>query len=82
VNRQKKHFFDNPKNVRIVFYGFCVSLLLLLAAEPFIHKHPFFTWDGWFGFYPLYGIVSCLLLVVAAKFILRPFLKRKEDHYD
>lgn len=82
MNTGKKHFFDNPKNIRFVFYCFGVSLVLLLAAEPFIHKHPFFAWDGWFGFYPLYGFVSCLLLVVAAKYILRTFVKRKEDYYD
>ncbi|KPK30767.1 MAG: hypothetical protein AMK70_13585 [Nitrospira bacterium SG8_35_1] len=80
--KNKKHMFDNPRNVQRVLYGLFASLVLLLAIEPFIHGHPYFVWEEWFGFYAIYGFVACVLLVLAAKYILRPFVKRDEDYYD
>ena len=78
----KKHMFDNPKNVTRALYGLCCCLILLLCLEPFIHKHPYFAWEKWFGFYAIYGFIACVLLVLVAKYILRPLIKREEDYYD
>ena len=33
-------------------------------------------------FYAVYGFVACVLLVLVAKYILRPLVKRGEDYYD
>ena len=74
--------YDISKNVQRVLYGLFASLVLLLALEPFIHKHPYFAWEESFGFYAIYGFIACVLLVLAAKYILRPFVKRKEGYYD
>ena len=74
--------FDNPQNVKRVLYGLFTSLVLLLALEPFVHKHPYFDWENWFGFSAIYGFVACVLLVLVAKYILRPIVKREEDYYD
>ena len=82
MNTEKKYIFDNHKNVQKVLYGLFGCLVLLLALEPFVHKHPYFVWEESFGFYAIYGFVACVLLVLAAKYILRPFVKRKEDYYD
>ena len=82
MNSEKKHVFDNPKNVKRVLYGLFTSLVLLLGLEPFVHKHPYFAWENWFGFYAIYGFGACVLLVLAAKYLLRPFVKREEDYYD
>ncbi len=82
MTTDKKHIFDNPKNVQKVLYGLFGSLVLLLVLEPFILKHPYFAWEEAFGFYAIYGFVACVLLVLAAKYILRPFVKREEDYYD
>ena len=82
MNSNKKHVFDYPKNVNRVLYGLFASLVLLLAIEPFIDKHPYFAWEEWFGFYAIYGFVACVLLVLAAKYVLRPMVKRNEDYYD
>ncbi len=82
MNTEKKHFFDNPANIRMVLLGLIVSLVLLLAVEPFIHKHPYFAWEEWFGFYAIFGFAACVILVLLAKYILRPFVKREEDYYD
>ena len=82
MSTEKKHIFDNPKNVQKVLYSLFTSLVLLLALEPFVHKHSYFAWEKWFGFFAIYGFVACVLLVLAAKYILRPLVKRDEDYYD
>ena len=78
----KKYLFDNPRNVKILLRTFFSSLLVLLVIELFIHKHPHFPWEGWHEFYAVFGFVACVALVLAAKYILRPLVKRGEDYYD
>jgi hypothetical protein len=80
--KAKKYLFDKPKNVKLLLRCFYASLLVLLTIEFFVHKHPHFPWEGWLEFYAVYGFVACVVLVVAAKYILRPLVKRKEDYYD
>lgn len=78
----KKYLFDNPRNVKILLASFFSSLGILLLIEPFIHKHVHFPWEEWPEFYAVFGFVACVVLVIAAKYILRPLVKRKEDYYD
>ena len=79
---KKTYLFDNPKNVKRVFIFFYSTLVVLFIAEFFVHKHPHFPWEQWWGFYAVYGFVACVLLVLVAKYILRPIVKRREDYYD
>ena len=79
---EKKYLFDNPRNVKILLRSFFSSLIVLLIVELFIYKHPYFAWEEWPEFYAIYGFVACVVLVVAAKYILRPLVKRREDYYD
>ncbi len=79
---EKKHIFDNPKNIQRLLYGLFASLILLLVLDLFVEKHPYFPWEEWPGFYAIFGFVACVLLVLAAKYILRPLVKRDEDYYD
>ncbi|MFZ7124938.1 MAG: hypothetical protein ACOWWM_02140 [Desulfobacterales bacterium] len=79
---ERHYLFDKPKNVRRLFAFFYTALVLLLVCEFFVQKHPHFPWESWFGFYAVYGFVACVLLVLAAKYILRPLMKRPEDYYD
>lgn len=58
-----------------------VACLLLLVAEPFVHKHGEFGAEHWFGFHGWFGFVACVGLVLAAK-ALRRLLKRPEDYYE
>ncbi len=73
--------FDKPGNVRRLLYGFYCALILLLLSELFIHKHPGFPWEEAFGFYAVYGFVSCVLLIFLAK-LLRKIVMRQEDYYE
>lgn len=67
------------KKILTIFYSF---LLLLIVIDPFIHKHAFFGFDGMPSFNGAFGLVACVLLVLAAKYILRPIVMRGEDYYD
>lgn len=82
MSDEKKYIFDNPKNIQRVLYGLFGSLILLLALEPFVEKHPYFSWEERPAFYAIYGFVACVFLVLVAKYILRPLVKREEDYYD
>ncbi|MGR3178942.1 MAG: hypothetical protein ACUZ8E_12890 [Candidatus Anammoxibacter sp.] len=82
MKKEKKHFFDNPKNVNkvlAVFFGACIVLLIV---DIFIHKHGHFSWEEKPEFFAVYGFVSCVILVLAAKYVLRKLVKRKEGYYD
>ncbi|MEZ4601164.1 MAG: hypothetical protein R2940_15345 [Syntrophotaleaceae bacterium] len=61
---------------------FALFLAALLALEIPLHLHGYFGWDEWFGFNAAIGLVSCLLLVLAARCLVRPLLRRDEDYYD
>jgi hypothetical protein len=78
----KQYLFDNPRNVKILLRSFFSSLVILLVIEFFVHQHPHFPWEGWPAFYAVFGFVACVALVLAAKYILRPLMKRREDYYD
>jgi len=79
---EKKHFFDKPGNVKRFLRGFFSILALLVILDLFIHKHGYFKWEEYPSFYATYGFVACVVLVLVAKYILRPLVKRKEDYYD
>lgn len=73
--------FDKHKNVTRLLIIFYLSLLALLVADFFIHKHGEFPWEGSSEFFAVYGFVSCVALIFIAK-VLRLFIKRDENYYD
>ncbi|MCX8034541.1 MAG: hypothetical protein N3A00_04410 [Thermodesulfovibrio sp.] len=78
----KKDFFDKPKNVKKFFIVFYISVIISLVAELFIHKHVYFPWEEYTFFYASFGFVAFVFLILIAKHILRPIVKRKEDYYN
>ena len=80
--KEGKYLFDKPRNVKILLRSFFASLVVLLGIDFFIVKHPHFGWEEWPEFYAVFGFVACVVLVVAAKYVLRPLMKRREDYYD
>ncbi len=80
METERVRFFDNPKNVKRVlrvFYGCCA---ILFALDFVIHRHVAHSWENLWGFYPIYGFVGCVVLVLIAKW-MRTFLMRSEDYY-
>ncbi|MDH5445474.1 MAG: hypothetical protein OEY52_07940 [Gammaproteobacteria bacterium] len=78
---EKQYFFDKPKNVNRVLYGFYVICGLLVIADFIVHRHIGLDWERIPAFYAMYGFVACVLLVVLAK-LMRKLVMRKEDYYD
>ncbi|MBU0673840.1 MAG: hypothetical protein KJ950_04285 [Proteobacteria bacterium] len=79
---EKKHLFDEPKNVRRLLQVFFAALGVLLIPDFIFHKHTYFAWEEWPEFYPVFGFVACVVLVLVAKYILRPLVMRRESYYD
>ena len=82
----KRHLFDDARNVKRIIRLLFVCCALLLAADFVLHRHPSFREglldsEGWYGFYPVYGFVACVLLVLAAR-QMRKLLMRGEDYYE
>jgi hypothetical protein len=88
---EKKHYFDDPRNVRFVLrmlFSACALVFLLDIVNLFLHwfgagelRHAETSWEGLPGFYAIYGFVACVLLVLAAK-EMRKVLMRDEGYYD
>ena len=73
--------FDKPKNIKRVLhflYGCCALLFLL---DFVIHRHVIHSWENLWGFYPIFGFVGCVVLVLVATW-MRAFLMRPEDYYE
>lgn len=81
TRKEKRHIFDDPKNVRRVIHGLYAACGLSLVAEFLIDRHVDHPLEVVFGFYAIYGFVACVLLVLLAK-EMRKVLIRKEDYYD
>ena len=82
----KSGWFDKQGNVRFILwalYGISALLLIIDFVLWFskVDKHPYLKWETWPGFYAAFGFVSCVVLVLGARFILRPITKRREDFY-
>lgn len=78
---EKQYLFDNEKNVKrvlTILYACCALLLLL---DFVIHRHISHSWERLWGFYPIYGFVGCVILVIVATW-MRKFLMRDENYYD
>lgn len=52
--------------------------LLLLTSE---HK-VWFWFENIPGFFAVFGFAACVVLVLVARFILRPLVMRSESYYD
>lgn len=78
---EKRYWLDDWRNVRkvlFVLYAICAGLISL---DLLYHKHVVLAFEGWFGFYGVYGFVACVGLVLTAKG-LRKLVGRREDYYE
>lgn len=79
---ERKHIFDNPRNVKKLLLFFYITLGVLVVVDFFIDKHPHFLWEAWPQFFAVFGFVACVCLVLVAKYVLRPLVRRGERYYD
>lgn len=77
----KKHIFDDPKNVKRLLRALYVISAVLVGLDLLSLRYGDYEWEFLPGFYAIYGFVGCSVLVLAAT-EMRKFLMRKEDYYD
>ena len=78
---EKKHVFDNPRNVKRLLRAIYVICAALIGLDLVFERDVIHDWEALPGFYALYGFVGCAALVLIAK-QMRKLLMRKEDYYD
>lgn len=78
---EELHWLVRPGTIRLLWWIFGAVLALTVIAQLFVEVHDYFSVDGWFGFYALFGFLSCLAMVVFAK-LLGYVLKRPDTYYD
>jgi len=81
MSNGENSFFDHPKNVDRIIRILVFLCVCTVIADFFYRKHGEYHFQEWVGFDAIYGFVSCVLLVLAAK-QLRKILMRDEDYYD
>ena len=81
MSNEKKYIFDDPKNIKRLLRIFYACCGLLFVLDFIIHRHVYHSWENLWGFYPIYGFVGCVVLVLIASW-MRTFLMRDEDYYD
>ncbi len=77
----RRHWLDEPRNVKLLWRLFLGVLALTVLAEPFVRMHPHFAVEGIFGFHAWYGLLACAAMIVVAK-ALGWVLKRPDTYYD
>lgn len=80
-------WYLRPGLSRRIVTGLSVTLGALILAEILIAfagsgKKAYFPWEKWPAFYAIAGLASSIALVLAARFVLRPLVKRDESYYE
>ncbi len=75
------HWLDQPRNVKRLWLGFLVVLLLTVLAELLVPMHPHFAVESVFGFNAWFGFLGCVAMIVVAKGLALLF-KRPDGYYD
>jgi hypothetical protein len=81
MTRLIEYLRENPKTGRFILYlGGAIILVWSLTSDT---SHAY-TWAEKYipGFWALFGLVSCVVLIFFSAWLTRAGLSRKEDYYD
>ena len=78
------NFFGNPAYRERRWQLFIVVLALIAGADLLVpREHVEFFWDAIPGWAALFGFISCVLIIVASKFLgHQGGLMKDEDYYE
>lgn len=79
---QKLHWLVRPNTIKGLWAGGIVLLLIVTGLGTTVHPHAKFGIEGTLTFYSWYGFMTCVGMVLFAKFIVGIFLSRKDTYYD
>lgn len=77
---QSQDFFDRPETLRRILFSLYVICGLLFGLDFIIHRHTEHPLEGLYGFYPIYGFIGCVVLVIVASW-MRKVIMRDENYY-
>ena len=77
---------EDPKRsafAKRLFYAIVISVVLLeiLTVKVLHLGHGYFWFEDLPAFNSVYGLVSCVLIIVLAKFVLPFIVSKKDDYY-
>ena len=86
MNFLERHL-ENPVRFNRIKRWFYVGLAVVALAEivlPLIFHvdHPHFSFEGIPAWGSLYGLASCIVIIVVSKLLGKIWLMRREDYYD
>lgn len=81
IKDDREYFFDKPRNVTLLMRAFYACCAILVALDFVINRYTYHPLENVWAFYPIYGFIGCVVLVIIAKW-MRLFLMRDEDYYD
>ena len=78
---------EDPVRFARIKRGFYVALALIALAEivlPLVFDggHHHFSFESFPAWGSLYGLISCVAIIVLSKLIGKAWLMRREDYYD
>jgi hypothetical protein len=74
------HWLDEPRNVRRLWRGFLLLLVLSVLAGLVLPLHPNFEIEAVFAFNAWYGFMVCAAMIIVAKGVAL-VLKRPDNYY-
>ncbi len=82
-----ERLLENPTRVTRIKRWFYVGLAAVVVAEVvlplvFPGDHSHFGFEHFPAWGSLYGLASCVVIIVVSKFLGKVWLMRREDHYD
>jgi len=85
MNFLERQLTDPVRFARIKRW-FYVSLAAVALAEIVVllvfHEEHHLPFESWPAFGSLYGLASCVAIIVVSKFLGKVWLMRREDYYD
>ena len=67
---------------RWFYAGLAVVVLIEIAVGAFAHEPTHFWFEDLLVWGSIYGLISCVLIIVVSKFLGHRCLLREEDYYD
>lgn len=76
------HWLVRPATIKKLWIGGVASLLALTGLSLTVHPHATFGIEATPAFYSWYGLITCVAMVVFAKYVLGIVLTRKDTYYE
>ena len=82
-------YLEDPVRLTRMKRGFYAILAAIFVSEAvaavpdLLYKdEPHFSFENWPAWGSLYGLVSCVLIIVVSKLLGKVWLMRRENYYD